>query len=257
MTRYDEKLSAYLDGELPEADVRAIEEALESDPALQAELEALMAADARAKADYNAMLDEPVPFELASAIREAPETQVANVTAPPSGRGWLTAAVASIALLIGGMGGYFTGISQGVEVAAAPGWLADIADYHAVYAGQKRHLIEVGADEADHIQTWLTASVGAKVRVPDLAAQGLIFQGARLLVATGKPVAQLMYLDAEARVVALCLIATDNPRDGFASQTINGFDMVSWGGDDANYVIVGDKGRGDLEEIAQAAAVDV
>lgn len=257
MRQYDEKLSAFLDGELPEAEAREIEAALERDPTLQAELEALMAADAGAKADFDAMLDEPVPFELAAAIRSAPDAVVANTAAPPSGRGWLTAAVASVALLIGGTGGYFTGVSQGTEVAAAPGWLVDIADYHSVYAAQKRHLVEVGADEADHIKTWLTASIGADVRIPDLTAQGLTFQGARLLVAAGKPVAQLMYLDADARVVALCLIATDTPRDGFAVQTINAFEMVSWGGDGANYVVVGDQGRSDLEEIAQAAAVDV
>jgi anti-sigma factor RsiW len=257
VTQYEEKLSAFLDGELPEAEAREIEEALARDPALQAELEDLMAADAGAKAEFEAMLDEPVPFELASSIRGAPEATSANISAPPSGRGWLTAAVAAVALLIGGTGGYFTGASTGTQVAAAPGWLDDIADYHRVYSGQKRHLVEVAADEADHIQTWLTASIGAEVRIPDLSEFGLSFQGARLLVAAGKPVSQLMYLDAEGRVVALCQIATDTPRDGFGERTIDAFDMVSWGGAGANFVIVGDTGRGDLEAIAQAAAVDV
>jgi anti-sigma factor RsiW len=169
----------------------------------------------------------------------------------------MTAAAVAAALLIGGAGGYFTGASQGTQVAAAPGWLADIADYHRVYSGQERHLVEVGADESDHIETWLTASIGAEVRIPDLSAFGLTFQGARLLVAAGKPVSQLMYLDTQGRVVALCQIGTDTPREGFGEQTINAFDMVSWGGNGANFVIVGDTGRGDLVEIAQAAAVDV
>ncbi|CAN0601702.1 unnamed protein product, partial [Ectocarpus sp. 12 AP-2014] len=57
--------------------------------------------------------------------------------------------------------------------------------------------------------------------------------------------------------VALCQIGTDTPRDGFGTQTINAFDMVSWGGNGANFVIVGDSGRDDLTEIAKAAAVDV
>ena len=257
MTQYGEKLSAFLDGELPEAEAREIEQALDNDPALLAELEALVAVDESAKAEFDAMLNEPVPFELAAAIQSAPGAPAANSPNAPSGTGWLTAAAACAALLIGGTGGYFTGASQGTQVAAAPGWLADIADYHRVYSGQQRHLVEVGADEADHIQTWLTASIGAEVRIPDLSSFGLTFQGARLLVAAGKPVLQLMYLDAEGRVVALCQIGTDTPRDGFGEQTINAFDMVSWGGNGANFVIVGDTGRGDLAEIAQAAAVDV
>lgn len=257
MTQYVEKLSAFLDGELPEPEAREIEAALARDPALQAELEALMAADTAAQDAFAAMLDDPVPLELAAAIQNAPTDVAANIPQAPSRVGWLTAMAAAIALMIGGVGGYVAGTSQGTQVAAAPGWLADIADYHKVYAGQTRHLVEVGADEADHIRTWLTASVGTEVRIPDLSRHGLTFRGARLLVAAGKPVAQLMYTDAENRVVALCLIQTDTPRDGFTEQTINAFDMVTWGAGNANFVVVGDEGRADLAEIARTAATEV
>lgn len=138
-----------------------------------------------------------------------------------------------------------------------PIWLSDIADYHAVYAGQQRHLVEVPASEADHIETWLTATIGAQVTIPDLTDQGLTFQGARLLVAAGKPVSQLMYTDALGRVVALCQIQTAQPRSGFADSQAEAFHLVSWGGSDANFVIIGDKDRTDLTEIAQSAAAQV
>jgi anti-sigma factor RsiW len=215
-----------------------------------------MAADALAQDAFEEMLEAPVPAALAAVLRDTAETPVANVPAAPSGRGWLAAAAVVLALGVGGAGGYMTGLSQGTPVAAASGWLADIADYHRVYAAQGRHLVEVGAGEADHIRTWLSASVGAPVPTPDLTQHGLTFRGARLLVAAGKPVAQLMYTDAEGQVVALCLIATETPRDGFASQTIGAFDMVSWGGDGANYVVVGDEGRADLQAIAATAAAE-
>ncbi|WP_299407416.1 anti-sigma factor [uncultured Roseobacter sp.] len=258
MNQYQEKLSAFLDGELSETETRAMEKALENDAELQAELETLMAADRVAKDEFAAILGEPVPFELAKAIQDAPEDIIANDPgAPRKGTGWLTAAAAVIALAIGSGGGYWAGLTQGNEVVAAPGWLQDIADYHTVYAAQKRHLVEVPATERDHIQTWLTNTVGADVRVPDLTAQGLEFQGARLLVAAGKPVAQLMYLDANERVVALCQIQTETPRDGFAEQSIQNFGMVSWGGENSNFVVVGDEGRSDLAEIARAAATQV
>ncbi|MEO0700950.1 MAG: anti-sigma factor [Pseudomonadota bacterium] len=256
MTQYSDKLSAFLDGELPEAEVQEIERALEGDPALQAELEALMAVDGAVAEAFDEMLKDPVPFGMAAAIQSAPMSEPANAAPAPSRRGWLAVAAAVVALAIGGTGGYFTGVSQSTQVAAAPGWLADIADYHRVYAGQTRHLVEVAADEADHIETWLTATVGADVRIPDLSQHGLTFQGGRLLVAAGKPVAQLMYTDADSRVVALCLIQTDTPQDGFANRQIGAFDMVTWGGEDANFVIVGDTGRSDLNRIAQTAATE-
>lgn len=255
MTDYSEKLGAFLDGELSDAEMREIEDALAESPALQSELEELIAADAAAQAEFAAILDEPVPIELAAAIQNAPTGQnVANDPGAPSSRTWLSAIAALVVLAIGGGAGYYVGLSQEQQVAAAPGWLDDIADYHRVYAGQGRHLVEVPAAEADHIQTWLTKSVGAEVRIPDLSAQGLTFQGARLLVAAGKPVSQLMYTDAEKRVVALCLIQSDAPRDGFGNRRIGAFDMVTWGARNANFVIIGDQDRDDLDEIARAAA---
>ncbi|MGH1416532.1 MAG: anti-sigma factor family protein [Pelagimonas sp.] len=257
MTQYAEKLSAFLDGELSEAETREIEQALEADVSLQAELEELMAADDVAQEEFAQVLKEPVPFELAAAIHNAPTKPVANDAGIPSARRWLAAGATAVALLFGGAIGYVGGLSQNNQVAAAPSWLKDIATYHRVYAEQERHLVEVGADEADHIESWLTTTVGANVRVPDLSTQGLTFQGARLLVAAGKPVAQLMFTDADAQVVALCLMATNTPQQGFAERDFGDFDFVTWGEGNANFVIVGDDGRTDLLEIAQAAAIQV
>ena len=257
MTRYEDKLSAFLDGELSAEETTEIEAALESDPALMAEFEALMAVNVAVQEQFSQILEEPVPFELAAAINDAPQSSAANLTKAPSGFGWMTATVAALMLAFGGVGGYFAGASQSVEVAAPPGWLADIADYHRVYADQKRHLVEVGADEADHIQTWLTASVGADVRIPDLSEHGLTFQGARLLVAAGKPVSQLMFTDAQNRVIALCQIQSATPRDSLSEQSIDAFDLVTWGGTASNFVIIGDEGRADLRAIAETAATQV
>ncbi|MEX0319493.1 MAG: anti-sigma factor [Ruegeria sp.] len=254
MTGYSDKLSAFLDGELPDVEMQVIEDALAKDPTLQAELEALMAANAMAKEQFAEILREPVPLELAAAIQNAPTESPANTPRSPSRFKILTAVAAVIALAIGGAAGYFTGRTQGQQVASAPGWLTDIADYHGVYAAQSRHLVEVPASEADHIQTWLTKSVGVDVRIPDLSAEGLTFQGARLLVAVGKPVAQLMYTDADMSVVAICQIQSGTPRDGFEKLSINAFDMVTWGSQNSNFVVVGDENRGDLVEIAQLAA---
>lgn len=234
--------------------MQAIEVAISKDPALQAELEALMAADVVAKEQFSEMLDEPVPLELAAAVQNAPTESAANVSRAPSGVRMLTAVAALIALLVGGTAGYFAGLSESQQVVSVPGWLTHIADYHRVYANQNRHLVEVPASEADHIQTWLTKSVGVDVRIPDLSAQGLTFEGARLLVIAGKPVAQLMYTDADMRVVAIYQIQSDTPRDGFEELSINTFDMVTWGSQNSNFVVVGDEAREDLVEIAQSVA---
>ncbi|MEM9754350.1 MAG: anti-sigma factor [Pseudomonadota bacterium] len=253
-------LSAYLDGELPPGEAEAVETALSERPDLQAELEALIEADTDAKAHFAALMDDPVPLALADAIRAAPEPRAANTPAPPRVRGGLIAAsVAALALAFGAAGGFYVARTTAPELVATRGWLDDIADYHAVYATQVRHLVEVPADEAEHIQTWLTATLGTGVTVPDLSAEGLEFEGARLLVAAGRPVAQLIYTDGAGGVVALCQIASTAPQSGFESRSIGDFDLVSWGseGAGANFVVISDQGRSDLSAIAERAAAQV
>ncbi|MEM6712956.1 MAG: anti-sigma factor [Pseudomonadota bacterium] len=275
----EEKLSAFLDGELPDAEVREIEEALRSDRHLQAELERLMAADTAARSAFKAIAAEPVPLALAAAIQKASTGEdvsgsMAGVVpsriaqgAPTSQRGGglsRLAIAASVALagLVSGVGGYVFGsgwwpAQQEEQVAAAPGWLAQVAEYHAVYAAQGRHLVEVGADEADHIQNWLTDTLGAQVLVPDLSDHGLTFQGARLVVAAGRPVAQLMYTDADGAVVALCQIQSAAPNENLVERTVGGFEMAWWGGTDSNFVLVADEGHDGLQDLAQAVSQQI
>lgn len=261
MTDLSMKLSAYLDGELDAAEAEMIEALLESDPEAQAELDALMAADAMAQEQFDAQLSDPVPLALAQKIRS---TAVGMPSARPASRPVWGAMAAGLALFVfGGMGGYFVKdqISPfGAEVANA-GWLSDIADYHEIYSTQQRHLVEVSAAESDHIVKWLGATVGVSFKIPDLTNFGLTFEGGRLLVAGGKPVAQLMYRDADGAVIALCLQSgasgAAEAAPGFRQQTIKGFDFVSWNGDNAKYVVIGPGGKPGLADIASVAARDV
>lgn len=260
MTLSDEHLSAYLDGELSAEETRAVDALVASDPAVAAALERLMATDVAVKAAFDEMLTDPVPFELASAIRSAPEPQPAAPAAPRGGLpGWAAIAASVGFLAVGGLGGYTLGQNQAPEiVASTPGWLTEIAAYHGVYETQVRHLVEVGADEQAHIETWLGNTTGVEFAVPDLSSTGLTFQGARLLVAGGAPVAQLVYTDAAGAVFALCLKTAKAPADkAFTAETVGGFDMVSWREGGADYVFVGPQGTAGLAEIAETAALSV
>ena len=58
---------------------------------------------------------------------------------------------------------------------------------HQVYAVEVRHPVEVGADEADHLVTWLSRRLGLALAAPDLAGQGFELVGGRLLPAAHRP----------------------------------------------------------------------
>lgn len=255
MIDFSEQLSAYLDGELDATAAEDVEARLASDPAAQAELDKLIQADALAQEELEAQLKEPVAFSLAQQIMATP---MQDRQAPVARPIWGTLVASLFVFALGGIGGY--ALKGQAPVVQTKGWLADIADYHAVYASQNRHLVEVGADEADHIEAWLGNTIGSTFTIPDLSGFGLTFQGGRLLVANAKPVAQLMYRDENGAIVALCLQRSTGNVDGpaaFKEQEINGFDFVSWSARDADYVVIGPKGYTGLRAIATSAALEI
>lgn len=249
MSEFGPKLSAWLDSELPPDEAQALEALLKHDAALQAELADLMAANDAANTEFAAMLAAPVPLALARSIDRAPPPAAPQQRGLPA---WAAIAASLAFLAVGAGGGYLAG--QRAQTEVARDWVADVAEYHAVYATQSRHLVEVPASDSDHIRTWLTAQVGTPFEIPDLAAEGLEFQGARLLVAAGKPVGQLMYRNAQGEVVALCFVASDKPAtDDIQARDANGFQIRVWGKPGARFVLIGPEGLPDLSTIAQAA----
>lgn len=126
------------------------------------------------------------------------------------------------------------------ELAASTSWLGQIAQYHRVYASTaRRHLVEVGADELDHIQDWLTKMLGREIVAPDLTAFGVTFAGARLLGINDKPVAQLVYLDADDQPLALCIIPSSGAAKSPTSSTNGELNVVDWRDGRHGYAVVG------------------
>lgn len=266
-----DKLSAYLDGELSEADAKAVEILAEKDPEIAAELELLTQADAAFGDAFELMLNVPVPIELARAVEQAPEIETTSTpvaanqtTAPRFGFGSMAA---GLALLIfgAGIGGYATQKylpgpePETIEVAMGRGWLAEVADYHRVYSKESRHLVEVPASEQEHLETWLAKVTGVDVAVPDLSNDGWNFEGGRLLVAASKPVAQLIYTDTNGQVIALCFLegGDDTVNDGrseFKNRIFDDIKTVSWKSRNASFVVVGPSSGVDLPAVADEIA---
>jgi anti-sigma factor RsiW len=264
-SRIAERISAYLDGALPEAEGQELEALIASDADLAAEVAALRSVDAALAKGFGAMLNDPVPLHLARAIDSAPAgpAAVAPARRRPVSQRSMAAAVAFMALgaVLGAL--VTRAVAPPVVVAEdRPGWLEQVAEYHAVYAAQGRHLVEVPASEQAHLETWLSEQTGVAFRVPDLAASGLAFQGARLLVADGRPVAQLMYRDAEGQVIAVCFMASGEAAPAgeamaFTDRRIGRFDLVSWRDQSADYVVIGPAGHAGLRQFAETAAAEL
>lgn len=196
----DNLLVAYADGELDPATNREVELLALRDPAVQARI----AMFRRSAELLREALSEPealaVPPQLATAVerigRPSPVRAIRRWSLP------MAAAVAGLAIGVAGMNLL---VSRTAPAAPLAHLMAEVADYHGVFAAEDEHLVEVPASRKEHVEQWLGERVRLSFKVPDLSSRQLTFAGARLFAVAREPVAQLMYLGPQGERVALCI----------------------------------------------------
>lgn len=237
-------LSAYVDGELTDEERAKVDALALKNPRVTAELDALVALNDDLRGAFDDLLSDPIPEPLSHALMQAVPNEIPTPIAANTNRApWRSlAAMLALGAMLGAGGMWATrSAPEPVQIAAARSWLGEVAEYHQIYARQTRHLVEVPASEKAHIETWLSKEVGFEFKVPDLESSGWTFQGGRLLVAAGKPVAQLLYTDASGAVIALCALQNGSGVPAAtASRSFGDVHMATWKSEAGSFAIVGD-----------------
>jgi len=280
--RSDERLIAYLDGAVDVTERREVEAWLETDPVARDQLAALANSASLARLAFDDVMHEPVPDRLLAAARG--ETVSSNnptkivpfmVWRGSARRGglrgsWagLPVAASLFGLLLGGSAAYL-GVSKfmpgglggrppAVEMAAADNaWLENAAGYFKLSASAGDGLIDVPATSDPHeaLQK-IGQSVPQGVRLPDLKPWGLNFRGARLVVAEGRPAAELIFTTDNKAIGPLSLIIGSSKEPDAAPtlarrQDVN---LLYWRHQGRAYVLVGQADAGYLWGIANDVA---
>ena len=190
------ELQAYADGRVDPDQKAAIDAWLVEHPDEAERIETYHRFGDGLRALYDPVLEEPVPGRL---MRSAGAT-----------RAWLPVAKAAIWLVVGLAIGVLAGWQLhewrtpppvAVDPAAVMARRAAMA--HATYSPEVRHPVEVGADQEQHLVTWLSKRLGTKVRAPRLDEAGMSLVGGRLLPGESGPVAQFMYQTPAGRRITL------------------------------------------------------
>jgi len=213
-----------LDGELPTDERETFDAWLSGNPDMKALQQRYAQDRERLRSALESIALEPIPGRLASIV---------TGDAKPRAKSWaLSRYAAAAALLIaGGLGGYFLG--QRAEFSAQPSALKPIAENavaaHLIYANEKRHVVEVGADQAEHLNAWLSNRVGVKIVAPDLKSGGYDLVGGRLLPFNGKTAAQFMYQDPTGNRLSLYVTKDETRQDsGYRFMREQGADTLYW-----------------------------
>ncbi len=270
----DDRLSAWLDGELPPAQRDEAERHLRAHPEDAARVR-LWAADRDAlRVRFEPVLAEPPPTRLAQVVwHRAPAD-------PGAAAGWRRLAAAVALFAVGAVAGGGAASRWGPALApaspqAAAGWVQRAAVAHAVYTPELRHPVEVTvagrtADEnraqEEHLARWLTRRLDVPVKLFDLRAHGYALVGGRLLPDAAGPSAQLMYEriaphaaapdSAAGRSAGRITVYLRKPEPGtptaFRYRQHGGLGMFYWVEGEAGYAIVGALPREELLTLADA-----
>jgi anti-sigma factor RsiW len=165
-----------------------------------------------------------------------------------SWRNALSVAVPIVAAVIG----YGAGVWHTGSVDFADELMDEVAEYHAVYAREGDHQVELKANRLDEIQSWLGGRLQRELLVPDLTGRGLIFRGARLLVVDKRPVAELLYSSplSSDHPFALCITTGPGEEVPLKMAEHEGINLALWSRKGFVYVLAGWLDKSELKEIA-------
>jgi anti-sigma factor RsiW len=247
----DTILVSYLDGELDPTTARLVEDQFDTDPAILERMTLLQMTDEL----LCAALAIPEHGGVSPALRAKVDSLFRRPRPSIDRRVWMPLAAAAV------IGGFVLAGPRmlahlpfgSTDNSAVAHVLNEVAEYHAVYAYETEHLVEVPASRQAELETWLSSRVKFAFKAPDLREHGLEFRGGRLLAVDSQPVAQLMYTDKHGSVVALCIALASVDASSPLQQHVND-DLVTFGRGVGRHVFVvaGPSSNSSLRAIAEA-----
>ncbi|MGE0152141.1 MAG: anti-sigma factor [Reyranellaceae bacterium] len=243
----DDLLHAYADGRLDGAARARVAAWLEANPDDAARVADWQAVGEALRAAFEPVAQEPVPARLAAFALPA---------GAASRPWWRPAAAAALLLALGAAGGYgaaeFNRPPPPAEGLNARHLADSAASAHRVFVVEVRHPVEVGADQEQHLVTWLGKRVGAKLVAPRLEAQGYRLVGGRLLSSDAGPAAQLMYENREGkRITAYVASSVADGQTAFQFRQKDKVSTFYWVDNGTGYALSGEVERAALLDIAK------
>ncbi|RJG07298.1 anti-sigma factor [Noviherbaspirillum cavernae] len=233
-------LHAYVDGQLDAARRAEVEAYLAAHPETAAQVQELRGQTQALHAAYDGVLNEPIPLRLTNVLQA---------------RSWPRGLAAGMAWLACGLvAGWFAHPLLSPATVTPVAFAKEAMAAHVLYVSEKRHPVEVPAEQEAHLVAWLSKRLDAPIRAPDLNAQGFSLLGGRLLPGDDAPLAQLMYQSASGERLTLTVKrATQSDREtGFKVMEMPGTSVFYWIDRDYGYALSGGIDKSRLLAVARA-----
>lgn len=196
----DADLHAYLDGQLSEARRQQVEAWLKDYPDKLRELKEYQLIDRELQNLLEPVLKEPIP----EALRIQPRKRFYNRVATAAG-------ILFAGVLIGWQGNSLM-MAENQHQQLRNHLLQPATFAHVVYTTEKKHPVEVRAEQEQHLINWLSKRLKSRIKAPNLSQHGYQLVGGRLLPSTNRMAAQFMYQDKAGTRVTLYVRRINNSK---------------------------------------------
>jgi len=187
----DTDLHAYLDGQLSEARRLQVEAWLKLHPDKHRELQEYQLIDRELQNLFEPVLRGPVPDSLRIQPRKRFHARIAAA-----------AAFLAAGIVIGWNSNALM-LAENQSQQLQNHLIRPAAFAHVVFTAEKKHPVEVGAEQEQHLVNWLSNRLNTRIKTPDLSQHGYQLVGGRLLPSSNSMAAQFMYQDKGDKRVTL------------------------------------------------------
>jgi mycothiol system anti-sigma-R factor len=272
-----EKISAYVDGELPSSEIETLEKHISECAHCTTVLKATREEKKLMQQTFTSMR-APVYLSqrIMTAIREEARRETAKERMPFFRRllapspAWALASLVLV-LLAGTIYMRTQGIiSPGGDKPTTMGlYLNDISHDQYLVNGLPERPLDIACDDPHKAETFMSKFVGFEVHVPTLKAEGYGVKGARLWHTVARISALIVYEDEKGRSISLFEIKKDRIGKKEAKTVVTsdgrtfyvggayGYNGVTWVQKNVALGLVGDLPPGELLKLAKSAAASL
>jgi anti-sigma factor RsiW len=232
----DRKLTAYLDGELDEAERAALDARLTEDPTLRARLDALRATVERTRLAFATLLETAPVAQMRTRLSAALATPPLHAAPPWRQRVAAVAAAAAIVAFAVGLTAGRWSVGPDGGLAERGDWRHAVAEYMALYTPES--FGEAVSPQLGDELASLSRRLEAPLDVDRLKVDDLSPRRAELLQYDGAPLGQIGYLDG-VTPVAFCILRDGEPDAALATSSRGGFAVASWAQGGRGFMLIG------------------
>ena len=231
-----EKMDAFVDGEMTEQDLAALEDHLRTCP------------DCAAEALSRTQLKRATRAAAARRFAPSPELRrsIEKSIAPKRNRlAFLFSPALAVAVVL--ILAIAVSSAMFLRRAARQQELAQLLDMH-VAALASANPVDVVSSDRHTVKPWFQGKLPFTFNLPELSGSPYKLDGGRLVYFRGQPGAQLIY-ELRKHELSVFIVQAAGSSTGISAAREKGFSTESWGGEGLRYVVMSDAGAADVHAL--------